>query len=83
MLKYIWKQLVWPKFLRPLLRERGLQLPAIVAARIAAELETIRDGRPISAADVRVVWGVEVTDLVVDALDVILDTPELIVLEPR
>lgn len=68
MWKLLWRQVVWPNVLRPMLRDHGLQLTTADYQAIAAQIEIERNAGPVTAYIVKTVWTVDVINPVIDAI---------------
>lgn len=55
--RFFWRAIAWPKFLRPIVRDRWLALHDHDLQTIALELNILRGDQPVSAHDVATVWA--------------------------
>jgi hypothetical protein len=58
--RFWWRAIAWPKFLRPIVRDRWLHLPDQDCIRIAQRIEHARGHGPVTALIVEAVWDEEI-----------------------
>jgi hypothetical protein len=69
MLSFLWHRLLWPNYLRPLLRDHGLQLSSADYTELAAILEGLRGDQPLNADVIRAAWNSVVVPVILNRLD--------------